>query len=324
MSYQISKPSPKSARACGRVAVLLGGDSAEREVSLKSGNAVYQALIEAGVDAFKLDLQGDVLEKLQAMQADRAFIILHGRGGEDGTLQAVLEFLGIPYTGSGVCASALAMDKLATKRILAGSGIPTPDYIELTSEADCQRLLDGIGLPVFVKPVLEGSSIGMTPVHKAENLIPAWKKARAYGAVFAEKFVSGAEYTAGFLGDQVLPLIKLDTPREFYDYEAKYLVDDTVYTCPSGLSDEVIAQINDLVERTVHVTGVRHWGRVDLMIDESGKPWIIEVNTAPGMTDHSLVPMAAREAGLEMPDLVLRILELTLKGPGLQGEDDHV
>ena len=314
MSSQVIKPSVESAKACGRVAVLLGGTSAEREVSLKSGNAVYQALLEAGVDAFKLDLQENVLEQLQNMQADRVFIILHGRGGEDGTLQAVLEFLGIPYTGSGVCASALAMDKLATKRILTGSAIPTPDYVELASEADCQRLLDEIGLPVFVKPVLEGSSIGMTPVHKAEDLIPAWRKARAYGDVFAEKFVTGAEYTAGFIGDQVLPLIKLDTPREFYDYEAKYLLDDTVYTCPCGLTDDIIDQINDLVERTIHVTGVRHWGRVDLMIDESGQPWIIEINTAPGMTDHSLVPMAARQAGLEMPELTLRILELTLKG----------
>ena len=324
MSNLIVKPSATSAKACGRVAVLLGGESAEREVSLKSGNAVYQALINAGVDAFKLDLQGNVLEQLQTMKADRVFIILHGRGGEDGTLQAVLEFLGVPYTGSGVCASALAMSKLATKRILNGSGIPTPAYRELASEADCQRLLEDIGLPVFVKPVLEGSSIGMSPVHKAEDLIPAWKKASAYGDVFAEKFVTGAEYTAGFLGGQVLPLIKLDTPREFYDYEAKYLVNDTVYTCPCGLSDDVIEQINDLVKRTIHVTGVRHWGRVDLMIDNDGKPWVIEVNTAPGMTDHSLVPLAARAAGLEMPDLVLRILELTLEEDGLQGGENHV
>ena len=319
MSAMLTKPSPDSAKACGRVAVLLGGTSAEREVSLKSGNAVYTGLIEAGVDAFKVDLQEDVLRQLQNLEADRAFIVLHGRGGEDGTLQALLEYLQIPYTGSGVCASALAMDKLATKRILAGSAIPTPDYIELCNEADCRRLLDGMGLPVFVKPVLEGSSIGMTPVHKAEDLIPAWKKARVYGDVFAEKFVTGAEYTAGFLGNQVMPLIKLETPREFYDYEAKYLVDDTIYTCPSGLPDETVAQINDLVERSVHVTGVRHWGRVDLMIDDSGQPWVIEVNTAPGMTDHSLVPMAAREAGLAMSGLVLRILELTL-----EGDENHV
>ena len=319
MSSLLTKPSTESAKACGRVAVLLGGTSAEREVSLKSGNAVYQGLIASGVDAFKLDLQDKALDQLLKMKADRVFIILHGRGGEDGTLQALLEYLQIPYTGAGVCASALAMDKLATKRILAGSAIPTPDYIELRNEEDCQRLLEEVGLPVFVKPVLEGSSIGMTPVHKAEGLIPAWQKARAYGDVFAEKFVTGAEYTAGFLGDQILPLIKLETPREFYDYEAKYLVDDTVYTCPSGLPDETIAEVNDLVQRSIHVTGVRHWGRVDLMIDDSGQPWIIEVNTAPGMTDHSLVPMAAREAGLEMPDLVLKILELTL-----EGDENHV
>ncbi|MCP4188079.1 MAG: D-alanine--D-alanine ligase [Gammaproteobacteria bacterium] len=315
----MTKPSPDSAKACGKVAVLLGGTSAEREVSLKSGNAVYEALIEAGVDAFKLDLQANALEQLQNLKADRVFNILHGRGGEDGTIQALLEFLGIPYTGSGVCASALAMNKLATKRIFAGSAIPTPDYLELRNEADCQRLLDGMGLPVFVKPVLEWSSIGMTPVHKAEDLKLAWKKASEYGDVFAEKFVTGAEYTAGFIGNQVLPLIKLDTPREFYDYEAKYLVDDTIYTCPCGLPEDTIAQINELVERSVHVTGVRHWGRVDLMIDESGQPWIIEINTAPGMTAHSLVPMAAREAGLEMPDLVLKILELTL-----EGDENHV
>lgn len=319
MTSIIKKPSVSSAALCGKVAVLLGGTSAEREVSLKSGNAVYQALIEAGVDAFKLDVQSNVLGQLQNLEADRVFNILHGRGGEDGTIQAVLEFLGMSYTGSGVCASALAMNKLATKRIFAGSGIPTPDYMELASEADCQRLLNEIGLPVFVKPVLEGSSIGMTPVHKAEELIPAWQKASAYGDVFAEKFITGAEYTASFLGGQVLPLIKLETPHEFYDYDAKYISDDTIYTCPCGLPENMIAQINDLVERSIHATGVRHWGRVDLMLDDKGQPWIIEINTVPGMTDHSLVPMAARQAGLEMPDLVLRILELTL-----EGDENHV
>ena len=319
MSARLTKPSIESVKACGKVAVLFGGTSAEREVSINSGNAVYAGLIAAGVDAIKVDLQDDVLGQLQDLEVDRVFIVLHGRGGEDGTLQALLEYLQIPYTGSGVCASALAMDKLATKRILAGSAIPTPDYIELRDETDCQRLLNDLGLPVFVKPVLEGSSIGMTPVHQPEDLIPAWQKANEYGQVFAEKFVSGDEYTAGILGDQVLPLIKLETPREFYDYEAKYLLDDTVYTCPCGLEDETIAEINDLVQRTIHVTGVRHWGRVDLMIDESGQPWIIEVNTTPGMTDHSLVPMAAREAGLDMPDLALKILELTL-----EGDENHV
>ncbi|MCP4431262.1 MAG: D-alanine--D-alanine ligase [Gammaproteobacteria bacterium] len=307
-------PDPASAALCGKVAVLLGGTSAEREVSLKSGNAVFAGLIEAGVDAFLLDIDENVLEQLQALKADRVFNVLHGRGGEDGSIQAVLEMIGIPYTGSGVCASALAMDKLATKRILKGSGIPTPGYFELSSESDCNRLINEFGLPVFVKPTLEGSSIGMSPAHKVEDLIPAWKKASAYGGVFAEQFVTGAEYTAGFLGDSVLPLIKLDTPREFYDYEAKYLSDDTIYTCPAGLSDDQVDQINDMVLKTIQVTGVRHWGRVDLMIDESGQPWVIEVNTVPGMTDHSLVPMAAKAAGMQMSELVLKILELTLNG----------
>ena len=312
-------PNRDSAKLCGKVAVLLGGTSAEREVSLKSGNAVYAGLIEAGVDAFKLDVGNKVLQQLLNLKADRVFNILHGRGGEDGTIQAVLDLIGLPYTGSGVCASALAMDKLATKRILRGSGIPTPDFFELASESDCQQLLREFGLPVFVKPTFEGSSIGMTPVHQAEDLLPAWCKASVYGAVFAEKFITGAEYTAGFLGDRVLPLIKLETPREFYDYDAKYIVDDTVYTCPCGLPDDLISQLNDLVMRTIRATGVRHWGRVDLMLDESRRPWIIEVNTVPGMTDHSLVPMAAKVAGLEMPDLVLKILELTLKG-----DENHV
>ncbi len=306
-------PDPASAALCGKVAVLLGGTSAEREVSLKSGNAVYSALIEAGVDAFLLDIGANVLQQIQTLEADRVFNILHGRGGEDGSIQALLDMVDMPYTGSGVCASALSMDKLATKRILKGCDIPTPEFVELGSESDCNALLKDHGLPVFVKPTLEGSSIGMTPVHKAEDLVPAWKKASQYGNVFAEQFVSGAEYTASYLGDQVLPLIKLETPREFYDYEAKYIADDTIYTCPSELPDDSVAQINALVLDTIHVTGVRHWGRVDLMLDESGRPWIIEVNTVPGMTDHSLVPMAARAAGLSMSELVLKILELTLE-----------
>lgn len=307
-------PDTNSAAQCGRVAVLLGGTSAERAVSLKSGNAVYDALKVAGVDVFKLDLEDNALAQLSSLKADRIFNILHGRGGEDGEIQAVLDFLRIPYTGSGVSASALTMNKLMTKRLLRGSGIPTPDFIELNCETDCKRLLDELGLPVFVKPNLEGSSIGMTPVHREEDLVPAWKKASEYGEVFAEKWIIGAEYTAGFLDNQVLPLIKLETPHEFYDFDAKYVSDDTVYTCPCGLDDETIAVISHLVAQTIRVTGVRHWGRVDLMLDEDGRPWVIEVNTVPGMTDHSLVPMAAKQAGLSMPDLVLKILELTLTG----------
>ena len=312
-------PNPASAALCGRVAVLLGGTSAEREVSLKSGNAVYDGLIEAGVDAFLLDIGDNVLEQLLTLKADRVFNVLHGRGGEDGGIQAVLDMIGMPYTGSGVCASALAMDKLATKRILKGSGIATPPYFELNSESDCNVLINEFGLPVFVKPTLEGSSIGMTPVHKADELVPAWQIARSYGRVFAEQFVTGAEYTAGIVGDSVLPLIKLETPRDFYDYDAKYLSDDTIYTCPAGLSGDQVDKINEMVLETIHVTGVRHWGRVDLMIDDAGEPWIIEVNTVPGMTDHSLVPMAAKAAGMQMSELVLKILELTL-----EGDENHV
>ncbi|UCH41589.1 MAG: D-alanine--D-alanine ligase [Gammaproteobacteria bacterium] len=314
MSWELKKAAADTAARCGRVAVLMGGDSAEREVSLKSGNAVYQALLEAGVDAVAVDLQAHAFHQLVELEVDRVFNVLHGRGGEDGTIRAVLEFLGIPSTGSSVGALALTMDKVLTKKVIRCSGIPTPDFVELDSEADCERLLAGFELPVFVKPVLEGSSIGMTPVHEAADLLPAWTKARRYGAVFAEKFIEGSEYTASFIGDDILPLIKLETPREFYDYEAKYLADDTIYTCPSGLADDKVAEINELVRQTIRVTRVSDWGRVDLMLDAEQQPWIIEVNTVPGMTDHSLVPMAGRAAGLEMPDLVLKILEATLSG----------
>lgn len=316
MSMILSKPAVGAAEKCGRVAVLMGGDSAEREVSLNSGNAVYQALLEAGVDAIPVDLQARAFHQLAELEVDRVFNVLHGRGGEDGTIRAVLDLLGLPSTGSRVVALALTMDKVLTKKVIRCSGIPTPDFIELHREADCERLLAEFGLPVFVKPVLEGSSIGMTPVHAADDLFPAWKKARRYGAVFAEKFIDGGEYTAAFVGDQVLPLIKLDTPREFYDYEAKYLADDTNYTCPCGLDDDKVNEINDLVRQTIRATRVSDWGRVDLMLDARQQPWVIEVNTVPGMTDHSLVPMAGRAAGLEMPDLVLKILEATLTRGG--------
>ncbi len=310
----LHKPAAEAAAKCGRVAVLMGGDSAEREVSLNSGNAVYQALLEAGVDAIPVDLQARAFHQLAELKVDRVFNVLHGRGGEDGTIRAVLDFLGIPSTGSGVCAAALTMDKILTKKVIRCSGIPTPDFFELRSESDCERLLAEFDLPVFVKPVAEGSSIGMTPVHQASDLIPAWKKASRYGAAFAEKFIDGGEYTAGFICGEVLPLIKLETPREFYDYEAKYLADDTVYTCPSGLDESKVAEINEIVLETTRVTGVSAWGRVDFMLDQQQRPWVIEINTIPGMTDHSLIPMAARAAGLEMPDLVLKILAATLAG----------
>lgn len=312
MSLKLRKPDASIASRCGRVAVLMGGESAERAVSLKSGEAVYQALLAAGVDAQAVDLQGHVFHQLTELRADRVFNLLHGRGGEDGRIRAVLDFLGIPCTGSGVCASALTMDKVLTKKVIRCSGIATPDFVELHSEADCERLLEEFGLPVFVKPVLEGSSIGTAPVHQASDLYPAWQAARQFGAVMAERFIDGAEYTAGFIGEQLLPLIKLETPNEFYDYDAKYLADDTIYTCPSGLDAAQVAEIDALVMQTIHATGVCGWGRIDLMMDSDHRPWIIEVNTVPGMTDHSLIPMAAREAGLEMPDLAVRILQATL------------
>jgi len=316
MITQLQKPAPGTAERCGRVAVLMGGESAEREVSLKSGEAVNRALLSAGVDAVSIDLHGHIFHQLAELKADRVFNLLHGRGGEDGRIQAALDFLGIPATGSGVCASALTMNKVLTKKVIRCSGIATPDFIELRTEADCERLLEEFGLPVFVKPVLEGSSIGTAPVHQADELYPAWNAARRFGDVFAERFIDGGEYTAGFIGAQILPLIKLETTNEFYDYEAKYLADDTVYTCPSGLDDAQVAEIISMVSDTIQATGVCGWGRVDLMIDGDNKPWIIEVNTVPGMTDHSLIPMAGHCAGLEMPDLVLSILAATLKGEG--------
>jgi D-alanine-D-alanine ligase len=297
----------------------MGGQSAEREVSLKSGNAVYQALLAAGVDAFPVDLQAHAFHQLADLEADRVFNVLHGRGGEDGTIRALLDFLDIPSTGSGVCAAALTMDKVLTKKVIRCSGIPTPDFIELRNEADCERFLGDLGLPVFVKPVLEGSSIGMTPVHHESELLSAWKSARSFGAVFAEQFIDGTEYTAGFIGGEVMPLIKLETPHEFYDYDAKYLADDTIYTCPSDLDDDSVAAINEMVLETIRATGVSDWGRVDLMMDKEQRPWVIEVNTVPGMTDHSLIPMAGRAAGLEMPELVVKILEATLAGDDSNG-----
>jgi D-alanine-D-alanine ligase len=314
MSIRLQKAASDTAAKFGKVAVLMGGDSAEREVSLKSGNAVYQALLTAGVDAVTVDLKARAFHQLAELRVDRVFNLLHGRGGEDGTIRAVLDFLSLPSTGSGVCAAALTMDKVLTKKVIRCSGIPTPDFIELRSEADCERLLAEFGLPVFVKPALEGSSIGMTLVRHEVDLFPAWKAARRFGAVFAERFIAGSEYTAGFIGDQVLPLIKLETPREFYDYDAKYLADDTIYTCPSDLDDDRVAQIDEIVRATIRATGVSNWGRIDLMLDQQQQPWVIEVNTVPGMTDHSLIPMAGRVAGLEMPELVVKILEATLTG----------
>jgi D-alanine-D-alanine ligase len=299
----------------GKVAVLLGGRSAEREVSLKSGSLVLNALRERGVDAHAFDPAERGIEDLIEGGFARAFIALHGRFGEDGTLQGALEWLGLPYTGSGVLGSALAMDKLRTKLLWQASGIPTPPWELLAADADFKAVSARLGLPLMVKPVNEGSSIGMTKVRAAGHLEEAFALAVNYDrAVIAEKFIEGTELTAGILGEQALPLIRLETPREFYDYEAKYVADDTRYLVPCGLPPEREREIQALCLKAFRALGCSGWGRVDLMLDRAGEPWLLEVNTAPGMTDHSLVPMAARAAGISYEDLCLRILEASHVG----------
>jgi len=300
-----------SARDFGKVAVLMGGRSAERPVSLKSGAMVLAALKKRGVDAHAFDPKERGLDALIRERFDRAFVILHGRWGEDCTVQGALELLGIPYTGSGVLASALAMDKWRTKLVWQACGIPTPRSELLGRDTDTAALAARLGLPLMVKPANEGSSIGMTKVKSARELPEAYALAANYDrVVIAEAFVDGVELTAGILGDKPLPLIKLETPREFYDYEAKYQAEDTRYVIPCGLPPDAERIIQEEAFFAFETLGCRGWGRVDVMLDRSGKPYFLEVNTLPGMTDHSLVPMAARHAGLSFEDLCLRILEL--------------
>ena len=295
----------------GKVAVLMGGLSAEREISLLSGNAVLAALKSKGVDAHGIDVDENVVSELVAEDYQRAFIVLHGRGGEDGTMQGLLELMSVPYTGSDVKASSLAMDKLKTKQIWLSMGLPTPDFCILDSEQSCKQALEKLGLPLIIKPVLEGSSIGMSKVESEDELVPAWEKAQQCGGtVIAERWVVGEEYTAAMLDGQVLPMIKLKTTHKFYDYDAKYEAEDTQYICPCGLSEEREAELGELACRAFDAVGASSWGRVDFMLDQDDQPWLIEVNTVPGMTSHSLVPMAAKQAGLSFEDLVLKILSL--------------
>ena len=301
--------------AFGKVAVLLGGRSAERAVSLRSGAMVLNALRSRGIDAHAFDPHQRDLAALIAEKFDRVFIALHGRYGEDGTIQGALELLGIPYTGSGVLASALAMDKWRTKLVWQAAGIPTPRYELLTAASDFGAVVARLGLPLMVKPANEGSSIGMSKLRVASGLEEAYALAANYDSVvLAEQFIEGIELTAAVLGGEALPLIKLETPREFYDYEAKYAANDTRYIIPCGLAADAEAAVQRQVLSAFDALGCRGWGRVDLMLDAAGKPWFIETNTSPGMTDHSLVPMAARHAGLSFEDLVLRILELAHVG----------
>ncbi len=294
----------------GRVAVLLGGDSAEREVSLMSGKAVLEALRSRGIEATAFDPAERALAELVADGFDRAFVALHGPGGEDGALQGALEWLGLPYTGSGVIGSAVGMDKLRTKRLAAAAGVATPPWIELKGAADFERAVAELGLPLAVKPASQGSSVGMSRVNAAAELPAAWRTASALDpVVIAERWITGGEFTVAVLQGEALPAIRIETPRAFYDYQAKYFADDTRYLIPCGLSraDETAMQAAALA--TFAATGAAGWGRVDFVSAGDGKALLLEINTVPGMTSHSLVPMAARASGIDFPELCWRILE---------------
>lgn len=304
-----------NANEFGKVAVLMGGLSAEREVSLKSGKAVLEALLRQKVDAHGIDVGRDVLQVLMRGGFSRAFIVLHGRYGEDGIIQGALELLGIPYTGSGVLGSSIGMNKLACKRLWQGVGVPTPGYVVLTTQQDLESAAK-LGFPLFVKPASEGSSIGISKAKSMEDLAQAWRTASKFDRqVIAERGISGMEITASILGEQTLPLIRLETPREFYDYEAKYLLDTTTYHCPTGLDKETEQRIQRIARQAFDALNCSGWGRVDFMLDAQGNAYALEVNTVPGMTDHSLVPMAARQAGIDFDQLVLQILA-TSEGKG--------
>ena len=307
-----------SVKAFGKVAVLYGGDSAERAVSLGSGAAVLAALREQGVDAYGVDpgerRAGTVCRDLADGRFDRAFIALHGRGGEDGVIQGALETLGLPYTGSGVLGSALGMDKLRCKQVWRARGLPTAAYAVLREDGDLVRAAEKVGFPMMVKPALEGSSIGMARVETPAELETAWKEAaRCGGPVLVERWLSGPEYTAAVVDDECLPLIRMETPRAFYDYDAKYRSDDTRYYCPCGLPGSKEQDLQTLAMQAFEAVGASGWGRVDLMLDADGRAYLLEVNTVPGMTSHSLVPMAAKARGIGFGALILRILETTLK-----------
>jgi D-alanine-D-alanine ligase len=314
MSLLVARSNPPrvtGADEFGKVAVLLGGDSSEREISLLSGNAVLAALQRRGVDAHAFDPREAPVQSLVSEGFARAWIALHGPGGEDGLIQGALEWLGIPYTGSGVLASALTMDKLKTKRVVVGAGYAAPEYAVLAEPADLAAVVATVGLPLMVKPASQGSSVGITKVRAEADLARAYAEARAVDPiVFAERFIAGDEYTVGVLQDRGLPSIRIQPATEFYDYQAKYFRNDTQYHCPSGLSATAEAELQAAALAAFQVTDCAGWGRVDFMREaKSGKFYFIEINTTPGMTDHSLVPMAARQAGMDFDELVWRVLE---------------
>ncbi len=310
---QLPPPQISDPALFGKVAVLMGGWSAERDVSLQTGKAVLEALVKEGVDAHAVDPRDEFQSTLQQGGFDRVFIALHGRGGEDGTVQGALEFLQLPYTGSGVLGSAISMDKIRSKQLFEASGLATPGYFLLESDKQLELAAEKLGFPLAVKPAREGSSIGLSKVTHADQLREAFALANEHDKqVLLEQWIEGPEYTAAVINGQVLPMIRIETPNVFYDYEAKYLANTTRYHCPCGLDEEVEREYADLVLRAFDATSARGWGRVDFMTDESGKAYMLEVNTVPGMTGTSLVPMAAKQLGYSFEQLVWRVLETSL------------
>lgn len=301
----------------GKVAVVMGGWSAEREVSLMSGQQVFEALVSAGVDAHAMDAGRDVASVLVSGGFNRAFLILHGRGGEDGHVQGALELAGVPYTGSGVLGSALAMDKFRSKTICRENGVPTADAHLVNNLKDAQAAAASIGLPVVIKPTLEGSSIGVSMVNGTQSIAPAYAEAAQHGPVMVERRLMGREITAAILGDQCLPLVSMKGSGEFYDYEAKYIADDTEYQCPAKLDAQLTEQIQEYALQAFKALNCSGWGRVDFMLDENDKPYFVECNTAPGMTSHSLLPIAAEQSGISYENLCIQILVDTLSAEEL-------
>jgi D-alanine-D-alanine ligase len=310
----------------GKVGVLFGGRSAEREVSLMSGRGVCEALRSQGVDAYLFDTGLQSVSDLIAAKFDRVFIALHGRYGEDGTLQGLLETLGLPYTGSGVMASSMAMDKILTKKVWLQAGLRTPNYVEINTETQLSTVIQQVGLPLMIKPPLEGSTLGIVKVTKAADLLDAFREALRYDkVVLAEQFITGREVTVALLGSgdqtQALPPIQIVAPDGNYDYQNKYFTHDTQYLCPAPFESQVLEEITQLAVAAYRALGCEGWGRADFMLDEQNRPWLLEMNTSPGMTGHSLVPMAAKAVGMSYPELCVRVLSDASCKVGHAGQD---
>ena len=307
--------SVKIAAEFGRVAVLMGGRSAERSISLNSGQEVLNSLLEGGIDAHRIDVDVNVSKHLRDGKFDRAFIILHGRGGEDGEIQGVLRSLDIPFTGSDITASVLSMNKLISKQVWIEHGLSTAKFVQVTVNSDCNAVIESVGLPLIIKPVNEGSSIGMTKVSSADELEQAIRLAIQFDAeVIAEQWIEGEEYTVSVLNNQLLPTIKLKTPNDFYDFEAKYKSNTTEYLCPCGLNEDAETECKNLALKAFTALRMTGWGRIDFMRDTNGQFYLLEANSVPGMTAHSLVPMAAKQAGISFEQLVWQILESSMEG----------